>query len=188
MIKHTMTLAAAALLGVGSVAQAQNGSDVTGPPPTTTSGGAFVPLPTTVAGGSGGTVSSAVVAAVQSAQSGVTSNFTAASPSVTSPVTGQSILPAAASTIGTLITSGSNSASVTSTLTAGGAPAAQVTALVQAMAGLANGGSPAAIAAAAQAFNALIQNAPPSLLANPPAEMLAIHAALLPMANAIGAR
>lgn len=64
-------------------------------------------------------------------------------------------------------------------LTGGGAPAAQVTALTGALGNLGSNPSPAALATAISAYNALIAAAPAGFINNPPAQVAAIKAALL---------
>lgn len=193
----------AAALGVmlgAAVAAAQsgNGSDVTGPPGITIAGGAFTPLPvgnTTSRSGVGGASSSAARgAAGNSAVSAVGATFSSGA-AVTSPATGQTIAPAAVQTVGALITTGSPAsvASVGASLQSSGATAPSVGALMQAMAALANvspSSAAAAIITAAKAFNALIAGASPGFFTSdhggPPADFLAIQAALKPMVAAIG--
>ena len=124
------------------------------------------------------------------AVAGIQASFNSGA-TVTSPATGQPIAPAAVRAVGALIGSGSPAslANVAAALIAGGAPSGQVAALTQALAVLSgvNGQTaPGAVIAAAKAFNALVGSASAAFLANPPAEFLAIHAALMPMAASIG--
>ncbi|HLA90391.1 MAG TPA: hypothetical protein VJL28_08185 [Gemmatimonadaceae bacterium] len=192
MRTHSLVIGGAVAIALATspaYAQSGNGSDVTGPTGGSLAGGTFAPLPVPTGAG-GGRVSippspmagPTVTSTAQSFSSGATQ---------TSPATGQPIPVGAVTAIGALITSGSPAtvAQVGAALQSSGAPGAEVAALTQALAALANvspSAAPGAIITAALAFNALVANAPASFLQNPPAQFLAIHAALVPMANSIG--
>jgi len=193
-----VAVAAITLTAATAIAQTGNGSDVTGPTGSTLGGGAFVPLPTaggTNTGGSGGTgtpapLPASVVTAVNNAATSVGNALS--SGSINSPLTNAPIGGAAASSVASLASSGSPTsvATVGAALTSAGLPAAQANAAVQAMAGLLSGGTvtPMAIISASVAFNALVSAMTPAQLANPPAEFLAMHAALQPLAAALSNR
>ena len=195
-MKNILKIAAAAgiMLG-GSVAMAQsgNGSDVSGVSGSSVAGGAFTPLPTGRGaagsgvggiGSSGATISAGITATAANFSSGAT---------VTSSITGTAIAPAAVAAVGALISGGSPAsvATVGAGLTGAGASPATVARLTSALAALANhgaGNSRAEVRAAAQAYNALIKDAPASFFTSnnggPPASILAIQAALSSMITA----
>jgi hypothetical protein len=85
---------------------------------------------------------------------------------------------AAQRTVGAVLSGGSTTA-LGNTLTAAGAPAVQVAALMDALHNLGANPSPAALKAAILAYNAVINACPASFWNNPPASMQAIRGALL---------
>jgi len=85
---------------------------------------------------------------------------------------------AAQQQVGAVLAGGSTVA-LGNALTAGGAPAAQVAALMGALANLSSNASPGALLSAIQAYNALIAAAPASMIGNPPAQIGAIKGALM---------
>ena len=189
--------AAAITLSAGALcAQSGNGSDVTGIPGGSVAGGIFTPFG--IGGGNGGSrgggrgagVGGGALGAAGSASiSNVARSFSSGAPQI-SPATGQTIPPAAVAQVGSLISGGSPAsvAQVSAALTSAGAPAGLTATLVQAMAALANvtsASAPRAIVDAARAFNALVASLPASFLANPPADFIAIQAALAPMVASI---
>ena len=183
--KFRLVAAAAIVLVPGvSFAQKGNGSDISGPSQMTVT---FAPLGTSTAtGGTGAGPSPSTAGAV----SNTIANFNSGA-AIISPATGQPIAPAAVQQVGSLMSSGSPAslANVSGSLTAAGASSALVASLVQALANLSNANgsaSPAAVIAALKAFNALVNGSSAAFLSNPPPTMLAIHAALVPMAASIG--
>ena len=183
MLRSLIAIGAASLLFTGAAA-AQNGSDISGPPPTSISGGAFVPLP------SPRPATVTAVGDMLSALSQVTARFTAATPDVKSPITGAAVEPRVAASVGSLITSygtGPASASISAALTGSGFNSAAVNGLLRAMAGLASGGY-RDVAKAVVLFNALIASASTAQLASPSMELVALHAALAPMATVMGGK
>jgi hypothetical protein len=196
MKSRILNVVAAAAITVSAsalYAQSGNGSDVSGPPGGGVAGGTWVPfggggIANRGRGGGGGRVGNANPNAAP-AIANVAASFSNGSPQ-TSPATGQTIPPAAVAQIGALISGGSPAsvAQVSTALQAGGAAPAQTAALVQALAALANvsaASAPQAIVNAAQAFNALVRSLSASFLANPPADFIAIQAALAPMVASI---
>jgi hypothetical protein len=184
-------IAAITLSAATAFAQTGNGSDVSGPAGLALGGGAFVPLPAagggTTTGGGASPLSPATINAISTAASAVLAALSTGN--VTSPITNSPIGVAAAASVYALVTSGSPTsvAAVGAALTNAGLPAAQANAAVQAMAGLLAGGpvNPVSIISASVAFNALVAAMTPAQLANPPAEFLAMHAALAPLAAAL---
>jgi hypothetical protein len=77
------------------------------------------------------------------------------------------------------VLSGGPTATLRGVLTGAGAPAAQVLALTSALSLLATSPSPAALAQAIQTYNALVRAAPAGFIANPPAQLAAVRAALI---------
>lgn len=77
------------------------------------------------------------------------------------------------------VLTGGSTGGLGSALTGAGAPAAQVDALMNALSALGRTPSNAALAAAIQAFNALVRAAPASFISNPPAELGSIRTGLL---------
>jgi hypothetical protein len=77
------------------------------------------------------------------------------------------------------VLAGGSTAVLAAALTSGGAPAAQVNALMGALSNLASNPSPAALQATIAAYNALIAAAPAGFIANPPPQVQAIRGALI---------
>jgi hypothetical protein len=77
------------------------------------------------------------------------------------------------------VLTGGSTGDLGAALTGAGAPAAQVESLMNALSGLGRTPSNAALAAAIQAFNALVRAAPASFINNPPAELGSIRGALV---------
>jgi hypothetical protein len=80
--------------------------------------------------------------------------------------------------VGAVLSGGSTTA-LANSLTAAGAPAAQVNALMSALTALGSNPSPASLQNAIRAYNALIRAAPAGFINNAPASILAIRAALV---------
>lgn len=167
-------VAALAMVGTASAvyAQTSNGSDVTGHAAGSLPGGAFIPMGAPGVGNARLVINNTGLA------------FSNGMPTDTS----VHVAFAAEKAIGGLISTGSPSlvAEVSGALTAGGAPAGAANTLTQALANLAgtsNDGARAAIVAAVNAYNALVAAAPVSFLRNPPADFLAIQAALTQIVN-----
>lgn len=181
LILKKLGVVGALAMAFAAVVHAQNQSDliislVSGAGPN----GAYSPggTRTSATGGAGGTVSSSVVASVTGSLNGG---------SINSPITGGAITGAPATNLGSLM--GGSPAGVTSVggaLTGAGAPTGLVGSLVQALSGLGNSPTAAAVIAAGQAFNALVANAgTPAAALNSP-QLLAIHAALTALLKGIG--
>ena len=80
--------------------------------------------------------------------------------------------------VGAVLSGGSTTA-LGNSLTAAGAPAAQVNALMSALTELGSNPSPSSLQNAIRAYNALIRASPASFINNAPASILAIRAALV---------
>lgn len=196
-MKTLITLAAVAAISLSAasaLAQTGSGSDVTGPVGGSLSGGAFVPLPSGPGGGTGSgggvggtqTFSTSVITSLNLALS----NMSGVSGSIASPITNSNVtLPKA---VFDLVHGQTPQAVATvgAALDSAGLPRAESNAAVRAMAGVlsAGVGNPAAIVTAANAFNALVAAMTPAQLTNPPAEFLAMHAILSPLAAALSSR
>lgn len=190
MLSYQLRLVAATVLVLGSsaaYAQSGNGSDISGPTQVPVT---FAPLGVNNNNGNNNAPGVGASLSTPGAVAGVQTAFTSGA-AVTSPATGQPIAPAAVRAVGALITSGSPTsvANIAAALTAAGAPSGAVSALTQALALLSGTNAetaPGAVLAAVKSFNALVASASADFLRNPPAEFLAIHAALMPMAASIG--
>jgi hypothetical protein len=183
-ILKTLSVVGALAFTALSAAQAQNQSDfiitfVSGSPV----GGSFTPG----AGGSGNTRTGGPNANSVNANTVAGVDAALNSGSITSPITGAAITGAAVTNLGSLMVgSPAGVTSVSNALMRAGMPAALVGTLVQALNGLGNNPSPAAVISAAQAFNALVHStATPASALNTP-EVLAIHAALSQLLAGIG--
>jgi hypothetical protein len=77
------------------------------------------------------------------------------------------------------VLSGRSNAALDSLLTAAGAPSAQVASLMSWLTALAYSPSSATLSAAMQSYNTLVKAAPAAFVNSPPAEFLAIRAALI---------
>jgi hypothetical protein len=174
MKKLSLLLGLGALLGaLPAQAQAGNASDVTGPITTGGDivGGIFAPAPAPAGGSTATGVAGGMAAAAPAVSAALsTGSLTATTPSgqtVAIPATTQAALLA-------VLTGADAPADFAAALGASGAPAAGQ--LMQALGGLLS--APAQLPQAVALFNALVQDASPAFLANPPAEFLAVHATL----------
>lgn len=170
------------LAATPALAQFGNGSDVSGPPTTGSSiaGGSFAP-----ASGNGGgagvgataTASPAVNAAIGAAGASVSTQLASGSMPA---VNGVAIPAQVQASVGAVLSGSASPAQVQQISTALGASGntQAAAALVDAMSGLAAGGSPAQLTAAIVQFNILVSTASVTFLANPPAAFLAIAATL----------
>jgi hypothetical protein len=174
-----------ASIGSASLAQTANGSDVTGPPSFSLAGGAFAPLPSSHRSDGASVGSSGVLDRVRR----IGTEF-ATGAAQRSPATGQVIPAEAVQAVGELITTGSPAAEarIARALQADGASPESVAFLTQALGELSRASpasAPLALIAASQHFDALVRGAPVSFMRSPPAQFLAIHAALIPMVKAL---
>jgi hypothetical protein len=164
-------------------------SDVSGPPPTAIV--TFAPIPGTSASAASSGFTNPV--GMTAAVTGIVQSFNAPGTSLTSSVTQAPIPFASLQLIGQIVQSGSP-AGVTqliASLQAAGAPAGATARLAAGLAAIGTAETPRqtaiAIHRATQAFNALIRSAPASFFAagTLPTQILAVHAALAPMAASI---
>lgn len=179
MRRNTSRIAAAALLVVVAAAPAAaQGTDNAGPGAASLVGGFFV------SGTSPVPVNAQAAAAISQAMSTVSQ--TATSGNLTSPATGQTIPASTGQTIVSLMTAASQEvrAQVRTALSASGVTGAVIDQLMGFMPSLLSNPLPGQTQSAISAFNGLINNANAGFLANPPVELLAIHAVLVQIANA----
>ncbi len=183
------------VLQTASPAPAQNGnqSDGTNPIPTTSdiAGGAFT---TTTGAGETQTVFTGGATAQTSVNQAAATVSTQLSAGSISAVSGGSISASAQTAVYNILTAnadvGASLSTVANALTSapGAPPASAVQALLDGLRGLLRGGkvTPAKLLSAIRAYNATIDASNAAFLSSPPAELLAIQAALSKLIAAAG--
>lgn len=170
-----LTVVSGALLLGASVSRAQSGnaSDVTGTSVPAVVGGFFV---------GGGTVPTAVSVQVATAISAVSTALTAQAlnGTLSSPIAGQVITPAAAAAVGQLLTTATDAAKADarSALSSSGASEQAVDALMSNLPSLLSNPTPGQVQTALSAFDRLVSTSTEAFLAAPPQIFVALHAVL----------
>lgn len=186
ILKSGAVVAAICLAAAPAVAQSGNASDVTGANITSSAitGGIFTPGGGPPAGGSNN-FSTTVGPAVQSSALALSSSFNSGSVSGG----GITVSGPGVNAVGAVMNASNTPpaavvAQVASALSTSGAPAGVVNALLTSIQGLLIAATPVSLTTAVSAFNALVNDASPGFLANPPQEFQAIFAALSNMVSA----